>query len=264
MTVNLNEDWLGCNPTRFKVGRDGLKIVGVVCHSMAGTWQSANALFQSDGGGNPTSAHLGVPLDEIENLKRWVKKEDTAYADGNWTENETFLSIEGEDNGDGAAPRPDSFYARYAAIVAREAAENGFEINRKNVIRHDEVPGASTSCPVALDVDRIVREALAIANPTTKGELMANYSKEKVSDESVYGEGFQGAPSGYQPRDLWVAGRSLTAGTIKVVFNDQTAEVPVAAGGRFAVKAPGDGVWDVEVHGSGMLFVARIYEDTRV
>jgi N-acetylmuramoyl-L-alanine amidase/IPT/TIG domain len=127
----------------------------VVIHTMVGTIASADGRFNSPAA--QVSAHYGVGLDG--RVVQWVGEPDTAFHAGNWEMNLNSIGIEHEDNGDFNGPRSDGLYGASSSLVADICGRYGIPINRAYVIRHNEVPGSSTGCPDALDIDRIVAMA---------------------------------------------------------------------------------------------------------
>lgn len=133
----------------------------IVIHSIVGSLESATARFN-----NPeakVSTHYGIGLDG--RIIQWVPEDHVAYANSNYTVNQSAISIEHEDNGDSYGPRTDILYQKSAQLVHELCTYYELPINRDIIIRHREVP-AATACPAGLDIDRIVREAQAIQTPS--------------------------------------------------------------------------------------------------
>ena len=138
----------------------------VIIHTMVGTWQGAAARFD-----NPTagvSAHYGVKLDGT--YIHWLEEYNTAYHAGDYPMNQRSIGIEHEDNWNGKPPeptRPDVLYAASAKLVADICKFYNIPIDRSHILKHNEVSDKPTGCPDALDIDRIVKQAQAIANQGT-------------------------------------------------------------------------------------------------
>ena len=159
----MDAQWLGS--PNFTAGRDGqtmrfgspLDPSYVVLHTTAGTIEDANARFQQSA--QQASAHYGIGLSG--RLVQWVREEDAAWHAGNWLMNLKSIGIEHEDAGDYNGPRSPQLYATSAALVRDICARYGIPITREWIRMHREVSDSLTTCPDALDVDRIVREAAA-------------------------------------------------------------------------------------------------------
>jgi len=146
-------------------GRDGRVIDTILCHTMVGTWQSANSRFNDPAA--QVSAHRGICFDGIQ--RRWVEDEFTAYHAGDWEINLRSLGIEGEDMGKYNDPRPDVFYSMYGAVVAEMKSDHpAINLDRYHVVpglcRHGDVH--ATACPDGLDTDRIIWIARRIIGGT--------------------------------------------------------------------------------------------------
>ena len=161
--TRMDAQWLGS--PNFTAGRDGhtmrfgspLDPSYIVLHTTAGTIEDANARFQQ-----PTqqaSAHYGIGLSG--RLVQWVREDDAAWHAGNWLMNLKSIGIEHEDGGDYNGPRSTQLYATSVALVRDICARYGIPITREWIRMHREVSDSLTTCPDALDVDRIVGEAAA-------------------------------------------------------------------------------------------------------
>ncbi len=152
--------WLPAAADRFTPGR-AVPIDRMVWHTPTVTFDQTIAVFQ--GGGRMVSAHYVIDRD-VDRIGQCVQDGDTAWGAGDWPMNQRCLNVENVDNGDWNGPRPDAFYARAARFCADKSAQYGIPIYRTHHLRHSEV--IATACPDSLDVDRIVREAQALASPT--------------------------------------------------------------------------------------------------
>jgi hypothetical protein len=127
----------------------------VVIHTMAGTVDTADALFKDPK--SRLSSHYGVGLDGT--VVQWVSESDTAYHASNWDMNLSSVGIQHEDGGSTTAPRTDALYAASSNLVRDICVRYGIPISPQWIIKHHDVPGAATMCPDALDVNRIVSMA---------------------------------------------------------------------------------------------------------
>jgi hypothetical protein len=100
-------------------------------------------------------------------LIQWLEEFNTAYHAGNYTMNLQSIGIEHEDGGDYNGVRPDVLYTTSAKLVNDICNFYQIPIDRVHILKHSEV--IATGCPDALDVDRIVREALALNTPPLQG-----------------------------------------------------------------------------------------------
>ena len=158
----------------------------VVIHSIVGTIDGANAVFNNDSGNYDRSAHYGVGLDG--SLVQWVSESATAYHAANYSMNKRSIGIEHEDNGKAFDPRSDALYATSAKLVADICQFYQIPIDRNHIIKHNEVQDpnnpnkkVSTQCPGSLDIDRIVREAQQLVSPQKRVMLEAEIFEALVS-----------------------------------------------------------------------------------
>lgn len=165
--------WLGSpNYTPARAGHDMSPPSWVVLHTMVGTLGAANSRFQVER--EMASAHYGVGLDG--RLYQWVNERDAAWTNGatgrgGVGDNLDSITIEHEDGGDFDGPRTPELYAASAMLVADICERYAIPCDRDHVIGHRECDYASTRCPDALDLDRIVRDAWSILNPGADPEL---------------------------------------------------------------------------------------------
>lgn len=168
---NPRAAWLGSpNFTLNRNGHDMTQPSWVVLHTMVGTLTAANARFQQSA--EQASATYGVALDGT--VSQWVDEKDAAWANGasgqggkgdNWDS----ISIEHEDAGDYNGPRTPELYAASADLVYDVCTRYSVPIDRAHIIGHRECDFASTACPDALDLDRIV--AMAASGGTNMAQL---------------------------------------------------------------------------------------------
>ncbi len=144
---------LPVSPGNFDSSRS--PIDRVIIHTMVGTWQGAAQRFN-----DPTarvSAHYGVKYDG--GLIHWLEEYFTGYHAGNYSMNQRSIGIEHEDLGKPNDPRPDVLYTMSSKLVRDICLFYNIPIDRQHILKHSEV--INTQCPDALDIDRIVREALS-------------------------------------------------------------------------------------------------------
>jgi len=169
---------------RFDKTRKPVKYI--IIHTTVGSAQSAINLFaNTPQAGKETSAHYGVRLDG--KLIAWLEEYYTAYHCGNYSYNQQSIGIEHIDNWNGKPPEPlrtDALYETSAKLVADICTYYNLPINRTTILRHKEVPGSSTACPDNLDIDRIVKRALVLADPQVL-DYKTLYFAEKAKTEAI-------------------------------------------------------------------------------
>lgn len=151
----------------------------IVIHTMVGTWQAAASRFD-----NPTqqvSAHYGVKLDG--GLIHWLEETFTAYHAGNLSMNRRSIGIEHEDGGNYNGVRPDILYTSSAKLVADICLFYAIPVDRSHILKHSEV--IATGCPDALDIDRIVREAQALALPLPNPGYAPTFEGQTVMKDGI-------------------------------------------------------------------------------
>ncbi len=175
----------------------------VIIHTIVGTIASAASRFNTPGTG--VSAHYGVSL--TGSLVHWVDETNTAYQSGDYPTNQRSIGIEHEDNGDYNGVRPDVLYAASARLVNDICNFYQIPIDRIHILKHSEVSDAPTSCPDALDIDRIVSEASALNVPVPPVPPIIPVPTDKTTYDF-------GAPWGV-----------LEMGAIRSKLNDMTASI---------------------------------------
>lgn len=141
-------------------------IQSIILHTIDGTIAGADAEFQRPGSGR--SVHYGVGLDGT--LHQWVDEDNVAYQAGNYAVNQTSIGIEHEDGGDYNGIRPDALYETSAKIVADICKFYDIPCDEEHIFKHAQVidktyfPGG-TSCPDALDTQRIISAAYQLLHP---------------------------------------------------------------------------------------------------
>lgn len=152
----------------MEIGRRGHAPRGIVVHTTVGSFAGTVAWFADPA--SRVSAHYLVGLDG--RLAQFVDEGDTARHAGRVlvptaglvtgdNPNLYTVGIEFEDGGDPmGVPRTAAQYAAGAALLAATAARWGIPLDRAHVVGHREI-FAAKECPGNLDIDRLIREALA-------------------------------------------------------------------------------------------------------
>jgi N-acetylmuramoyl-L-alanine amidase len=151
-------------------GRDGHRPVGIVLHTTVGTLDGTVGWFADPGSG--VSAHFVVGLDG--RLVSLVAEEDTARHAGRRRDttaafladdvdpNQVSIGIEFVDDRDPlGVRRTDAQYAAGAELLWALSLRWSIPLDRDHVVGHREID-ASQSCPGNLDLDRLLREAVAL------------------------------------------------------------------------------------------------------
>src|SRR5215467_5885877 len=233
---NPNAHWFGS--PNLTAGRDGhdmaIQPAFVVLHTMVGTVASANARFQQ--ASEQASATYGVGLDG--SLYQWVDEADAAWANGTFSDNPgsnlDSISIEHEDNGDYNGPRTPQLYAASAALVRDVCTRYGIPIDRQHVLGHRECNHASTACPDALDVDRIVATAAAQGdNDLTpeQDQMLRDVHNILFANDSAKD------PAGQPMNDHWAVGYTWSDVHDHIVPAVQQILTAVTAGSAVQVDA---------------------------
>ncbi len=160
----MTVEWRGPVPYMAD-GRQGTTIDRIVLHTTTTTIEGADSTFH--GSTRQVSAHYGVAEDG--RIWQWVQEKDTAFQAGDFPMNLRSIGIEHEDKGDFNGVRPDLLYTTAAALLADVCKRNVIPIDRTHILDHRQV--SSTSCPDALDTDRIVREAAALEDQLSQVEV---------------------------------------------------------------------------------------------
>lgn len=162
------------SPANYTVGRLGYKVAGVVIHTIVGTLGAADATFANPNRG--ASAHYGVACDGSV-CHQYVSEANIAWHCGRFYPDATHplgnantVGIEHCDNGQPFAPRSEAEYGCSAQLVYEICRRYGIPIDRSHIRMHREVSVNPTACPGTLDIDRIVRQAAALATPQPEGD----------------------------------------------------------------------------------------------
>lgn len=154
----------------FAEGRTA-EIEGIVIHVMEGTIQSARSWFNADV--SNVSAHYGIGKDGA--IDQYVEESDTAWHAGRVLSptaqivrdlagnNPNSYTIGIEHEGSGRDPLTSAQRASSVWLI-REIAKRHprVKLDRYHIVGHHEIYAGKT-CPGAIDVDALVKEAAATA-----------------------------------------------------------------------------------------------------
>lgn len=150
----------------------------IIIHTIVGTAASANSRFNIPN--EQVSAHYGVCLNG--DIWHWVDEDQVAFHAGNYAVNQRSIGIEHEDKWNGKDPepaRPDILYQSSGKLVKEICGFYGIPIDRQHIKGHREV--SATLCPGALDIDRIIKEAVGTASGTAPNTVAV----DKVTFEKL-------------------------------------------------------------------------------
>lgn len=160
--TTLPHDFFPATSGSFDTSR--LRIQYVIIHTMVGTLEGTKNWFSNPNRDSLSSAHYGIGLDGV--IHRYVDENKTAYHAGNYSINQQSIGIEHEDNKKPYEERTDTLYNTSAKLIADACQFYDIPIDRKHVLKHNEVSKRPTECPATLDIDRLVRLAQQVASPT--------------------------------------------------------------------------------------------------
>lgn len=133
-------EFIQASPANYTAGRGGHVIDGVAVHYTATSASAHNNLVYFSRLGAEASAHLFV--DKDGSIRQSVRFEDTAWAVGNWAENQRTVSVEVVSAGE------DFTEAQISALAAiYQHLRAAYGISR--VIRHYDVTGKRCLAPYA-------------------------------------------------------------------------------------------------------------------
>ncbi len=204
--------------------RSGRQVIGWVIHHAA-TTSLPGVLNMMSTGSKQVSANYVIDDNTIvgvvpEQYRAWTSS--SSAADGERLTVEIVNDAVGSNDSNWTISG-DS-YRSIARLVADSSQRYGFAINRDSIIGHREVigrygQGYSTACPSGVDLDRIVREARAIAAGTT--DQSPEEDMMKLVELNDNGQVFLVTPNGYSYVDdtTRLAGlRALGLPTVKMWF----------------------------------------------
>jgi hypothetical protein len=151
----MNISWIGCSPSNFTTGREGITPNVIICHWMAGRLAATDATFQD--GRRQASAHYGI---EDSTIHQYVKEDDTSYNAGVWEVNLRSISI--EHSGGPNLPISEETYDTSVQLITKICLEHGIPADTDHIKKHSDFK--ATQCPGTLDVNRII---LAVAKNLT-------------------------------------------------------------------------------------------------
>ena len=131
-------EFIQASPANYTAGRGGHAIDGMAVHYTATSASAHNNLVYFSRPGAEASAHLFV--DKDGSIRQSVRFEDTAWAVGNWTENQRTVSVEVVSAGEDFT---EAQTAALAAIYQHLRATYGIT----RVIRHYDVTGKRCPAP---------------------------------------------------------------------------------------------------------------------
>lgn len=152
----------------FTAGRGGRKPDLIVVHVMAGTMAGTDAWFRNPDAS--VSAHYGVS--KSGEVVQWVQDRDTAWHAGTMHKptaalvkeraplNPNRYSIGIECEGTGKDEPTEAQMDALAKLVRQLADVHKIPLDRKHVVGHREIR-ADKACPGKIDVDEVVRRAVA-------------------------------------------------------------------------------------------------------
>jgi len=134
------------HPSNF--GGKRWKVDTVVVHTSEGSAPSALSWFGMDhkpSGQGPTSAHYLIGKDGT--VYGLVPEDRIAYHAGNWDMNVRSIGIELEGKSEDESMFTVPMLASLVVLTRTLASKYGFPLDRKHVIGHNEVPGATHTDP---------------------------------------------------------------------------------------------------------------------
>jgi len=154
--------------------------VGIILHTMDGYLAGTDAWFT-----RPTtksSTHYGIGLNG--EIHQYVDEKYTSYANGLYAINQTFITIEFEDNKQPGSVKRTPEQLQSGANLIKDICQSwNILINRNNIRGHREVnPGSAKTCPGNLPMDQLVQMA-STEYPTpspTQPEPTMIYLSEQV------------------------------------------------------------------------------------
>lgn len=174
----------------YGVGRSGKKIEFIIMHWIVGTLESADATFQKPD--RLASSHYGIGDEAIH---QYVKESDTAWHASNLDINRRSIGIEHEGGwespkGSGKRVKPShKTHETSAKLIAELSKKYNIPLDRKHILRHNEVQGANTQCSGTLDLDLIIELAKKENEPapTPKFDVNEDLSSEIENDAGLKG-----------------------------------------------------------------------------
>jgi N-acetyl-anhydromuramyl-L-alanine amidase AmpD len=137
--------WYGTNGYNYTAASRGpAQINKVVVHVTQGSFSSAINWFRDSRA--QSSAHYTVRSSDGF-IGQSVREKNIAWHAGNWDYNKTSIGIEHEGYVSNASWFTDSMYRSSARLTAHLAKKYRIPIDRKHIIGHNQVPGATHTDP---------------------------------------------------------------------------------------------------------------------
>lgn len=224
----MQRDWIGCAAENFRSGRHGFEPRAIVIHIIVGSLESAGLTFRDPR--SAVSAHYGVG--KSGRVHQFVEETDTAFHAGTVVEptwrlidpnvNPNLYTVGIEHEGQPQDTWPDEQYGASAALVREIAARWKIALDRDHVIMHREIR-ASKTCPGAVDMDRLIREAACAPVPAVNSRLVRAAMKVNVRRDRP---ATSAAISGVIPAGSEIAATGFTAAGEPVNGNPCWYETP--------------------------------------
>lgn len=182
----MNIKQVPAHTNNYTVGREGKKIKYIIMHWIVGNLASCDATFKN--ASRQASAHYGI---EDSTIHQYVQDQNTAWHAGNWNTNTESIGIEhsgGELLADKKTRRkPSEETHRTSALLIKELCKKyNIPLDRKYILKHNEVGGANTQCCGTLDIDYIIELAKGEDTPITPEEPQVDPKivlKKKLNNE---------------------------------------------------------------------------------
>ena len=231
MTIPEPIQQVPAHPDNYTTSRLGYRVQGIIIHTIVGTLESADATFQNPN--RMASAHYGIACDGSV-IHQYVSEADIAWHCGRFYPdaghplgNANTIGIEHCDNGNYNGVRSDGLYKTSSDLVRDICHRYGIAINRTQIRKHREVSEQPTSCPDALDIDRIVTMAAGAPAPApSTGDVDVLY----VGPIHAFNASFKTFAAGASypdPVAVTVMGQSLASGATVVVDAYSYSSAPV-------------------------------------
>lgn len=181
----MQRDWIGCAADNFRKGRHGFEPKAIVIHIIVGSLESAGLTFRDPR--SAVSAHYGVG--KSGRVHQFVEETDTAFHAGTVVEptwrlidlnvNPNLYTVGIEHEGQPQDAWPDEQFRASAGLVREIAGRWKIALDRDHIIMHREIR-ASKTCPGAVDMDRLIREAACAPVPAANGRQVRAAMKVNV------------------------------------------------------------------------------------
>jgi N-acetylmuramoyl-L-alanine amidase len=158
--------WVGCAPENFRTGRAGFRPEAIVIHIIVGSLPSAGSTFRNPN--SSVSAHYAVG--KAGEVHQYVKETDTAFHAGivaqpAWKHiragiNPNLYTVGIEHEGQPDDLWTDDQYRSSAALVREISVRWNIPLDRDHIIKHHEIRCTKTCPGAAVDMDRLIREAI--------------------------------------------------------------------------------------------------------